>query len=139
MRCAFSRDGIDFELQFCLTDGSTVFATNVHPIQVVISDALRNGLGDFDIFSDSRMMLLDIYSLVPRQGVVAEIIELVQCQIPIWLRIQQASRCADQICCISENALSADPSLLSSGQHGGCLVRHSLIGSAGGTCLATVG
>lgn len=63
MRCAFllaTRDWIVFELQFRLTDGSTVFATNVHAIQVVISDALRKGLGDFDIFSDSRMMLLAI-------------------------------------------------------------------------------
>ena len=42
---------------FWLSDGATVFAAEVHVIKKAITDALKRGLGDFDVYLDSRLVI----------------------------------------------------------------------------------
>lgn len=69
MGCAYlfaTKDEIVEGNQFRLADGSTVFAAEVNAIKKAISDDIRKGLGELDIFSNSRSALPALYSHVPR-------------------------------------------------------------------------
>lgn len=66
--CAYllaNKDAIVEEGQFRLTNGLTVFAFEIHAIKQVISNALRKNPGELDIFSNSKTVLQELYSLVP--------------------------------------------------------------------------
>ena len=79
--CAFlvvSEGNVLGESMFRLSDGATVFAAEVHAIKEAVTDALTRGLGDFDVYSDSRSALEALNSLVPRHRAVVEIKDLVK-------------------------------------------------------------
>lgn len=79
--CAFllrTRNGIVDESQLLLTQRATIFAPDVLAIKEAISEALQKGLGELDIFSDSKSVLQALCSLVPRHRVVAEIRNLIK-------------------------------------------------------------
>lgn len=63
---------------FCFTDGAEVLATKVHAIKEAIMDAHLRGLGEYDIYSDSRSAIQALYCLVSRHEAIAEIKELIK-------------------------------------------------------------
>ena len=52
---------------FRLSDEAKMFAAEIH----AITDALKRGLRDFDVYSDSRSAFEALNSLVPRHRAVA--------------------------------------------------------------------
>lgn len=80
MNCAFLAEivgHIAVESQFPLTNGAEGFAAEVHAIKEVISDTHERGLGELNIYSDSRSTLQALYNLVSRHEAIAEIKDLI--------------------------------------------------------------
>ena len=48
---------------FLLSNGATVFTAEVHAIKEAITDDLKKGFSDFDVYSDSRSALKALKSL----------------------------------------------------------------------------
>ena len=63
---------------FWLSNGATAFAAEVLAIKEEITDALKRGLREIDVYLDSRLALEALNSLVPRHGAIAEIKEMIK-------------------------------------------------------------